>query len=325
MQASNASTEKPLPRALQRQGEAIKARFGDRHRGPKDPAAPEVPPVDAGTLEAATTADPNPTPTPPQAPPADPRDSDPAYWKQRFLAMEGRHKIQRGEHEAVIDGLTQRITELSEQIRTLEANAPQAPVDLGEFLTPEQVALLGEDESRTIVNAVLVGARKEVAKLVDAEIKPLRDAQTTTTKRSHEDAKREFLAKLEELVPNFAEIDVSPGWEAWLAEEDSTGLVRQEAVNAHIAKANAVGLAKMFKAYEASIPEPPAPPVAPNGSASSGAPAPQQPAAAGFRPTPKEIQDFYKRKSTIRKGAAGYVTDQEALAFEKRLKLPPRR
>ncbi len=323
MQASTASNETRLPRQILKRSAAIDAHLQAK-REANNPAAPGVPPA-TGTDGAATTAEP--TSGMPPAQPADPRENDPAYWKQRFKVAEGRLTAQQERHREQTDALTLQISELMEQVQTLQANAPVTPTDVSEFLTPEQVALLGADEAQTIVDAVLKGARKEVAKLVDAEIKPLREAQTATRARTQEDVKREFLEKLEELVPEYAAIDVTDGWQLWLAEDDeATGLPRQEALNHHMGRANASGVAKLFNAYLAQIPKPPAPPVAANGSgAGAGAPPAQPTGAAGYRPSPAEITTFFKRKSTIRKGQPGYVTEQEAIEFEKRLKLPPRR
>lgn len=320
MQASTAPNEKPLPRAILRQSEAIKARFASRHETKSDPVDPNAPPA-LPSAQATTTAEPKPGDAP--APAADPRHADPLYWKQRFQVVEGRLKVREDEHKAEVHGLHQQLTELAEQIRSLHANAPQPQTDVSEFLTPEQVELLGADEAQTIVDAVLIGARKEVAKLVDAEIKPLREAQATTQATTHEDLKRQFLAKLEELVPDFAEVDATDEWKLWLqAEDEVTGVPRQDAMNKHISLANAGGVAKLFKAFKASLPKPPAPPVAPNGSGAGSSGIPQASASAGLTvPTAAEIKDFYKRKSTVRKGQPGYVTDQEALTFEKRLKL----
>lgn len=329
MQASLASKEKPLPRQILRRSAEIKERFNKAHADPNNPAATAVPQAPVpGTPEAATTADPKAGDPPAGAAPIDPRENDPAYWKQRFQATQG---VLRAEKAAAAERETafhQRIDELTEQVRTLQAAAPQPEADLGEFLTPEQIELLGPDEARTIVNTVLKGAQKEVAKLVEAEIAPLKAQKAQTEQRTQEDLKREFLEKITALVPDFEEVDNSDEWHEWLAEEDpGTGLQRQAALTHHLQRLDAPKVAKMFDAFKAGKPKPPAPPVAPSGSGANagGNPPAAASGASGFRPSPVEITAFYKRKSTIRKGQPGYVTDEEAREFEKRLKLPPRR
>lgn len=329
MQASLASKEKPLPRQILRRSAEIKERFNKAHADPNNPAATAVPQAPVpGTPETATAADPKAGDPPAVAAPIDPRENDPAYWKQRFQATQGVLRTEKAAAAERETGLHQRIDELTEQVRTLQAAAPQPEADLGEFLTPEQIELLGPDEARTIVNTVLKGAQKEVAKLVEAEIAPLKAAKAQTEQRTQEDLKREFLEKITALVPDFEEVDNSDEWHEWLAEEDpGTGLQRQAALTHHLQRLDAPKVAKMFDAFKAGKPKPPAPPVAPSGSGANagGNPPVAAPGASGFRPSPAEITAFYKRKSTIRKGQPGYVTDEEAREFEKRLKLPPRR
>lgn len=326
MQASPAPNETRLPRAVLRRSAAIQARL-DAEREPKtDPVDPSAPPA-----QPSTQATPPVEPKPNNAAPVtatDPRDSDPEYWKQRFRVVEGRLKAREQEHRDAVGGLHQQISELTEQVRTLQANAPAQPTDIGEFLTPEQVEMLGEQEAQTIVETVLKAARKEVKTLVDAELKPLRDANTRQRADTQQDLKQRFLDQLTELVPDYEVVDATDGWKLWLADEDeSTEVVRQTILDTHIGKANAAGVAKMFKAYKATLHQIPAPPVAPNGTGAgpSGSPPANQPSAL-TAPTKQEILDFHKRRATKRKGQPGYVTDQEAIEFEKRLKLlAPRR
>lgn len=326
MQASASPNEKPLPRQILRRSESIKAHFAAKQAEQKNgPADPNVPPVLPGTPGAATTVDPTPGSTQP-VPPTDPRENDIDYWRHRAKVAEGRLRTQKEEHQAATGGLTQQISELTEQVRTLEANVPAAPTDVSEFLTPEQVKLLGAEEAQLIVDTVMRGAQQQVAKLVEAEIKPLRAATAQRHEATQDDVKRQFLTTLTELVPNFETIDVTPEWALWLSEEDeNTGLPRQDALDKHIGKADAKRAAQMFKAFEKTLPVPPVPPVAPSGSGAgpSGDPRPN-PNAGLTAPTAVEIREYYKRRSTIRKGQPGYVTDQEAITFEKRMKLRAR-
>lgn len=324
MPASTAPNEPRLPRQVLRVSAAIKARQDEAREQKTDPAT-QTPPVDP-SVQAATTADTPPGDPPPGAPAADPRENDPAYWKQRFKVVEGRLRVREEEHRAATDGMLLQISELTEQIRNLSATAPAAPVDLSEFLTKDQIAEMGEDEARTIVSTALAAARKEVKTLVDKELAPLRQHQADKTEADKEALKRAFVGKLTELVSDWEAIDQTEEFEAWLMDADEgTGLVRNDVLQSHIRTANAGGVAKVFNTYKKSLHKSPAPPVAPNGSGAgpSGSP-PASPLAGLTVPTAVEIQAFYKRASTIRKGQPGYVTDQERVTFEKRLKLRTR-
>jgi hypothetical protein len=325
MQVSTNPNEKPLPQQILRRSAAVQAHLDAKKTGLKtDPMDPQAAPGTTGANGDMTTAD-----TAPVNPvkPTDPRGNDIEYWRQRSKTMEGRLSSQKDAYQQNTSVLTQQISELKEQIRTLEAQVPAAPVNVSEFLTEDQIQLLGKEEAELIVTTVLKGAQQQVAQLVEREIKPLRDAQTAQSVGNQEEMKQKFLAALERAVPDFAEIDQLPDFHAWLADEDAnTGLPRQEAMDTHIGRANAAGVVKMFNAFKATRTRPPAPPVAPNGSGAGPSGMPQAKPDAGLTaPTAQETKDFFKRKATLRKGEPGYVTDQEALAFEKRLKLSTRR
>jgi hypothetical protein len=326
MQASTAPNETRLPRQVLRRSAAIQAHLDARKVESKtDPVDQNQPPAKP-SVPTTTTAAAQPNESLPGTPPADPRENDPAYWKQRFRTAEGRLRVLADEHREVTEGLQQQISMLTEQIRDLKASAPAAPIDLSEFLTQEQIESMGEDEARTIVTTALTAARKEVKTLVDQELAPLRQQKTDQQATDKQSLQRAFLTKLTELAPDWEQYDQTEEFEAWLMDVDEgTGLVRNDVLQSHIRAASAGGVAKIFKAYKASLPKTPAPPVAPNGSGAgpSGSP-PATPTAGLTAPTASEVREFYKRASTIRKGKPGYVTDQERAAFDKRMKLRAR-
>ena len=309
MQAASAKNETRLPRAVLKVSEAIKAHIDARNEPKTDPVDPNAPPVDP-SAQATPPADPN--------PPADPRAADPAYWKQRFEVTAGVLKAERDGRKADAQGFQQQISELREQMRSLQTTqTPSTAVDLGQFFTPEQVTLLGEDEATAIAKAALSTAQKTVKDAIEAEIKPLKDAAKNAQVQEAKDRATAFQDKLTEQVPNWQAIDAGDDWKAWLAEEDeSTGVERQGLLDAHVSKANAVKVAAMFRAF-LKTKELPVPPVTPNGTgASPGGEPPVQPNPQGLgKPTPAEVKDFYKR------AALGKVKDQERIAFEARLRL----
>jgi len=313
MQASPATNEVRLPRAVLERSRLLDERIKARSETGTDPA-PDAPPAPP-SAEAATTAETDP-PQPP-APPTDPRETDPAYWKQRFKVTEGVLRREREERIVSERSLTQRISELQAQNRELQASAPPSEIDLGQYLTKEQLETLGEEEAKAVASVAHRAAQMAVQKVVDAQIKPLHDQATADGEAEVRAARQRFVDKLIELVPDFEEVDAADGWKAWLAEDDpATGVQRQQLLNVHVEKQNAAMVARMFDAYKATLTPRPAPPVAPNGNGAipSGELPPADPSAL-MRPTAAETRDFYKR------AALGKVTDQERKQFEARLRL----
>lgn len=313
MQASQTQNETRLPRAVLRRSEAINARIAARNESEAAIAAnePPAPP----SPNAADPADPNP---PPPAPPVDPRESDPAYWKQRFNVTAGVLRREREERQADAERFSQQMTELQGQIRALQASAPPAEVDLSKFLTPEQVSALGEDDAKTIVQTAVQAAREEVQKAFAAELKPLQDQRIAEQERAAADLKTQFWDKLAELVPDFEQVNETDEWKIWLGQDDeAAGVQRQALLNTHVGRLEAAKVAKMFEAYKATLARP-APPVGPSGrGAAPTGELPRPDPTAGQYPSAAEIKDFYKR------AALGKVKDAERVKFEARLKLRP--
>ncbi len=319
MQASKANDTTVLPRAIVRRSAAIQARIDARSEPKTDPTADDpgaTPPVGVTPAEPVTPAKPEPS-----APAVDPRENDPAYWRQRFNVTAGVLRAERDERRAEATTFNQRLTELSEQVRTLQAGAAPSDdqVDVTQFFTSEQIEQFGADQCEAMARASMKSARSEAQKLIEKEVKPLREKQAQREAQTIEERKQDFGDKLTELVPDYLEIDQSDEWRAWLAQEDeASGLVRQEILSRHTHALNAPKVGKMFGDYlKSKQPAPrPQPPVAPKGTGAgpSGEP-PPQPAAGLKAPTDAEVKDFFKR------AALGKVKDAERVEFEGRMKL----
>lgn len=323
--ASQASNEVKLPRAVLRVSKHIEDRLAEQ-RAAANP--PETPPAE--TPPQAPVAETPPAPTPPAPPaPAVDRENDAAYWKHRFQTADGIARAEmRREHAAEVATLNQRITELQEQVRTVQAAAPKPPIDLAKVFKPEEIEKYGEEQCRAMVTAATTAADERMREVLEAEVKPLKDAAKKRDEDAirqqtdaAENAKAKFLADVRVGYPKFDEVDVSPGWIAWLNEMDeNTGLPRGEILTAHAARHNAPAVVKMFKTYEA-LTAPPAPPVAPHGGAADGGgmPPPATPAPAGGAPTDAEVREFFKRVALDPQGKK--VSREEKIAFEARMKL----
>ncbi len=318
MQASKANDTTVLPRAIVRRSAAIQARIDSRSEPKTDPADdPGTGPVAATPAEPAPPAKPEPS----LAPAADPRENDPAYWRQRFNVTAGVLRAERDERRAEATTFNQRLTELSEQVRTLQAGAPPSEdqLDVTQFFTPEQIEQFGADQCEAMARASMKSAKAAAQSLIEKEVKPLREQQERREAQTVEERKQEFGDKLTEFVPNYLEIDQSDDWRAWLAQEDeASGLVRQKILSTHTMALNASKVAKMFRDFlKDQQPAPrPQPPISAKGTGAgpSGEP-PPQPAAGLKAPTDAEVKDFFKR------AALGKVKDPERVEFEGRMKL----
>lgn len=320
MTASVASTETRLPRAVVRQSAAIAARYAQPAEtgtpsadGTPAPAAPDATPA----APAATTA------APATVPPADPRENDPNYWKQRFNVTSGILAKERRERQEERTTLLQKQAELQAQISSSTAAPADETIDLTTFYTPQQIEQYGEEQCRVMAKTAMDAARATANKLIDDAVRPLKEQREREQADAVAAKKQAFIDKLIELVPNYQEIDVDPRWNdettGWLAQDDENGVQRQQLLNIHIANGNAPKVAKMFKDFIASItPQAPTPPVTPSGTGAAPGGDGAVPAAvvAGLTaPTDAEVKDFYKR------AAIGKVKDDERATFEARLKL----
>lgn len=308
MQASQAKNETRLPRAVLRRSEAIQADIDARKAAtePKTDPAEVTAPVDPSQATAAP-AETKSTPT------ADPRENDPAYWKQRFKVTAGVLEAERNDRKAQVVEFNRRLTEMQEQIVKLQATAPKTPTDLGKYFTPEQVEEIGEETCLAHVTAIEKAVKEQLSGLVEQEIKPLRDQRKEQDEAALQERKAQFLDKLIELCPDYAEIDVpGTGFHEWLAEPNDDGIVRQKILDTHVMAFNATQVARVFKAFMKTK-EVPTPPVAPHGKGASGSPTVSGPVLTA--PTDAEIRDFFKRSSLNK------VSDRERVEFDARMKL----
>ena len=319
-QASVASNETRLPRAILQRSKAIQDRLDAQRESKTAPADPSATPAPPDAAKAAPPVDPQ----PPAAVQPDARESDPLYWKQRFNVTSGFLRTEREARQAEVTGLHQRITELEGKLVESEAKATASPssskTDPGEYFTPEQIEQIGEEEATAIAAAAKKAAHSAAQAAVDKvtqAVAPFEQREARRIREEFEAKKQEFEGRLAEAVPNFKEIDESEGWFEWLAESDpDEGEQRQVTLTRYSQRLNAAGVAKMFKAYLKTV-TPPPPPIAPHGQgANTGEqPAPQLNSKALRKPTDAEVRDFYKR------AAIGRVSAQERVEFEARRKL----
>jgi hypothetical protein len=320
MQPTPASNETRLPRAVLRRSQAI----ADRYAPQPEPGAPNpadlAAPANAPAAANAPPADPQPT-----APAADPRDSDPAYWKQRFQVTSGILTRERADRTSQVESLHQKVADLEGQLFGLQVQVKSTEkVDIATFFTPDQIEKYGEEQCEVMAATAMRAAETTAKKLVDAAVQPLKAKQERTAASDATAARSTFEEKLTELYPNWPTVDKDSRWLAWLAAEDENEVVRQTYLDTHISTGNARAVANLFKAWEktaeaAPAPVPPrVPPLSPSGSGATPPGETTPPAASAesvTAPTAAEVKDFYKRSSL------GKVRDEERVRFEARLKL----
>jgi hypothetical protein len=294
MQPTQASNETRLPQAVLRRSAEIARKYG-----PQEPKTEtDTPIVETAPQPAAEVTE------------TDPRESDPAYWKQRFKVTEGVLKAERERAQAQVASHRQQVSELQEQIRTLQASptAPQDAIDLAAYFTPEQIESYGEEQCMVVATAADKAAKAQAQKAIDAAVAPLRQRQVDEDADAATKARNKFLYDLTKDLPEWQEIDATDAWKAWLAQtDDSTGFQRQEVLTRHNTANNVAGVVKVFRNFlKDTKKELPQPPVAPHGTGANaqGSGTPPQPQAA-FNPTPAQIKDYYSR------AARNKVTAQE--------------
>ena len=243
---------------------------------------------------------PPPAPVPPPAPTAPP-PQDTTDWKNKALTLEGMLRTQVPELKTRTITLESQNAQLLAQVEALRAAArppepPKATVD------PRDVEAFGEammDMVQRYVTGAVTDVESKVAGMtgvLENRVKALEGAVQTVGQRTDDTLETQFWSQLQRLVPDYAAIDDSPGWHAWLAEVDVlTGVQRQVALNAAQQARNADRVAAIFTLYTKSLPPPPAAALASQVSpAQGGAGAAPSAAPTAQLISEKFINDFYR-------------------------------
>jgi hypothetical protein len=317
MTASQALNNVRLPRAVLRKSAEIETHLAAQREA--HARLSEQPPA-APALQAPADP-PNGTPA---APATDPRESDPAYWKHRYQTTEGVLRAERDAQRQRLAAETQRITDLQEQVRTLQAAVPEPAPDITKAFSPEDIEKYGADQCAAMLRVADAQARDRVAKAVETQIKPIQDeakaareAQAAQAARDEQAKMQLFLDSLEDAHPGFLALDKTDAWRAWLAETDpATDTERQLLLNEYVRRKNVAAIVRLAKVFE-QLTRTPTPPATPHGTAGNGGsepPPPSQAAQLGA-PTDAQVNDFFKR------AALGKVRPEERTQFEARMKL----
>lgn len=306
MNESALTSETRLPRQVKDRADRARAMLT-----PTDDAPP-APPVE-------TSDSTPPAPAAPPPPAADPRDSDPVYWKHRFNVTDGMLKADRKRHADALNALQSDLQTAQARIRELEDKAATGSdeINLEEFFTAEEIETLGEEQARIQARTIIKQAKKIAQETVAREVEPMRKKAKDEQAEAARTAQQEFLRGLTELAPNWQEVNVDPRWLAFLeTKEPNTDLFRQTIIDYAQADGNYARVASMIKEFEATlnpVPVPPAPPIVPQGHASVPGSPPPPPLSGRGHPSKTEIRDYYKRRTL------GKISQEEITDFEARM------
>lgn len=281
---------KPLPRAVQAKLDAAEAQLQQMNNPAPSPAPePEVPTPAPAVPEPQ--AEPAPSPAP--APHAD------------FDRLLQQHRSLQGVHRSLEDRARQSASEaqqLRDEVERLKREREQAPA--APTVDHKDTEVFGDD----LVNMVVRQAKSQMAPEMQAirtQIQEILGYLQGTNKAVAQTAEEVFVSRLKDAVPDYAEINVDPGFLQWLGEEDPVyGLPRQAALDNASKRLDVERTAKVFLAYKALTAKPAAP-AAPQKSAaaselerqvspSNASAAPPAPRATRTYILEKEIEDFYR-------------------------------
>lgn len=177
------------------------------------------------TPPAATADPPAPVPAAPSAPPEQRPDA-------RVEVLEQKYRTLQGMYNADTARLNQRVQDLENLLATAAA-APQPKVETQKFLTDKDTEEYGDSievmrrAAREEASAYFTPVIEELRAQVD-QLKGMVPKVQTIEHRQTADANRKFYQELSALVPDWEDINVDQGFQAWLLEVDTlTGLSRQ--------------------------------------------------------------------------------------------------
>jgi hypothetical protein len=161
-----------------------------------------------------------------------PKEETVAYWKQRFLTLQGKYN--------------KEVPELWGKVRELEAKPVQKEPDEEDVkavtkLNPEDFEDYGE-EFITLVNAVNALEKR------NKQLESLAQGFATQSQVAN---KSTFTARMTEVVPDWQEINLNPDFLTWLQQpEGYSGMSKHEAMLAAYNKFDAETVSKIFNDFK---------------------------------------------------------------------------
>lgn len=225
------------------------------------PVVVEPQPEPVALVEPAPAA-PTPAPAPTPAVQRDPEET----WEHRYRTLQGMHNKNVEDLKNRLHNFEQQNRQMAAQLEALNKAAATPPTP-----DPKDVETFGQDLVEMVQRQV-EHMLSRAAKQIDERLNAFEQKLTGTTKAVEQTAEEIFLSRLKEQVPNYAEINSNQDFLNWLAEiDDVYGLPRQSALTNAANALDVDRVAKVFKAFLATItPAPVSPaPAAPARTAAS--------------------------------------------------------
>jgi hypothetical protein len=191
-----------IPQAVLKQGEESERLLQERLKA-QEPAANDNP-------------NPEPAPVDPPAPPVSIREEDAAYWKQRFDVIQGKYNAEIPALNYRIQDQARLITDLQAQMAQLQQTPtpdPKSALDPNKFREEwgDEIADLVDTVNR--LNQENAQLKQKVGHVEGTVSHVRQDSETAS--------EQQFWATLNALVPDWQQVNQTPGFLEWLNGADA--------------------------------------------------------------------------------------------------------
>jgi hypothetical protein len=258
-----------VPRQVREQAEHADAMWRERYGGLNtEESEPEEP---------ATAVEPE------QAGESDP--AQPTDWEHRFKVLKGKYDSEVPRLSAEVKQLRDQAQQANDRAANAETKLADAqanaPVDLSEKYSADEIETYGEDTLRLVEKARRDGDRETEQRLR----KEFQDELAQRDAQANRSREQMFWDRLASAVPDWQTVNDDPEFHRWLEEtvliQTGSGMEhrpRQSVLEGYQSDLNAGGVIELFQAFEKSTDDAPnrpreAPPKPqPGGDAHTGAP-----------------------------------------------------
>lgn len=223
-------------------------------------------------------------------------------WKQRYKSLEGKYKAEVPRLLASNKDLQAKLASLASEIESLKNAAPKESL-----VKPEEVDQFGEP----LVDLIRRAAREETSSK-DHEINALKRRLESFEATAAKNTEVGFYERLNQLVPDWVEVNDNTGFHSWLSEHDElTGRPRQELLTDAENSRDATRVAKFFEAWKRTTQT-----KAATSSKSLEAQVVPDATKGGSIPPGKRIWTREEIQTVYDKARRGYLKDSELIAIE---------
>ena len=237
----------PVPPAVKAAAARAEAIHAQAYQTPApEPApqpAPPPPPVTApvtGTPEPQSAPEPQPAPEP-QAEPASQPDAAPD-WQARYNAMKGRFDQSQG----TINELQGQMSQLGDEVMRLTQTVQARPPQLRSVPQP----LLTAEDERTFGPELIDVVKRAAQSIVAPVISEVEQRTQRLTQQVQQNTMATLYERLDNDLPDWRTINVSPRFKSWLALRDLySGAVKRELLMDAFRRADAPRVLQFFKGF----------------------------------------------------------------------------